>query len=225
MEAQASLANLLEGEKLEISTQTLKGLNLIPEKNKSSKTMFKLPEFAFEFINRLSKIEGIDTVREAIEMIVKRGIEDHKREDLPLVELPQNAIRKSVNISENSKKILEELAKSENISRDAAFLSCIWNMAYIISKRPASTSEKIKCAKVLLNMSRKMLDIYYSPEAEEARKTLWASNDSDFGTMDDAHSCGDLLGYVECLNELPFALENFIKAKEAENETDQTCAD
>lgn len=207
-----------ETQNVEISLQSIKSQNLIPNKTKTLKTMFKLPPYAFEFINTLSKIEGIDSVKEAIDIIVYEAKKDYDNNSLEFISIPDESIRKSVNISDSSKKILSNISKNINKSRDDVFYSAITNLIKLISLKKITSSEKIKYANILLNMAKKMLDIYYSDEAEEAREKLLASDDQDFGDPDRFQSCRELLMYVETLNELTGALEEFIEAKEQENE-------
>ena len=86
--------------------------------------------------------------------------------------------------------------------------------------RRLSPEKKIQYAKILLDGVNRMLDIFSEPDFEEALKALHDSNDEDFGDIDDPQSCGDLFGYADQINELPPALEEFIKAKEEELEDD-----
>lgn len=203
-------------QKFEISPQVIKNQNLIPHKEKTGKTMFKLPVYAFNFINSLSEIDGVNSNKCAIDIIVERAKSDYEKNNLEFFDIPEESIRKSITISNKSKDILARITREKNISRDNVFYSAIINIINLISVKKINIDEKIKYAKILHNMAKKMLEIYESKEVLEAREKLLACNDNDFGNTDDFQSCNNLLGYIEQLYELPSALEGFINMKENE---------
>lgn len=208
----------LDSKNLEISPQAVKAANIMPSKEKSGKTMFKMPEYAFEFVSNLSKIDGIDSIKEALDVISKFAKDSFKSNTMIFYEIPDDSIRKSMTISDSAKNILSNIAKDTNKSRDNILYSALVNLIDKISVKELTINEKIKYAIILKNMAEKMLDIFYSPDAVEAREKLSASNDHDFGDPNNFQSCGDLLTYISQLDELPYKLDEFINIKEKENE-------
>lgn len=208
----------LDSQNMEISPQSIKAANIMPSREKYSKTMFKMPEYAFEFISNLSKIDGIDSIKGALDIIAKFAKNSCQSNNITFYEIPDNSIRKSMTISNSAKNILSAISKDNNRSRDNILYSAVLNLMDKIAVRELSTDEKIKYANILKDMAEKMIDIFDSPNAVEAREKLSASNDPDFGDFNAFQSCGDLLTYISQLYELPSTLEEFISIKEKENE-------
>lgn len=219
MQSNREINEVIDLQGIEISKQTIRAQNLIPNKNKTVKTMFKMPSASFDLINKFSKIDGIDTVREAITAITDLAKNNDKCNKLKMMPFQGESIRKSVNITEESKKILSAIAKKHNVSRDIAFYSAIINFAISVAYKEISNKDKIKYARVLIDMANRMLDIYDSDEAKEARSKLWASDDNDFYNPNVFQCCGELLSYIEQLYEFPDSLEDFIKKKEIDDES------
>lgn len=208
----------LNSQSLEISPQSIKAANIMPSKERYSKTMFKMPEYAFEFISNLSKIVGIDSIKEALDIIAKFAKNSCESNNIIFYEIPNTSIRKSMTISNTAKNILSNISKDTNKSRDIILYSAVVNLIDKITVKELSIDKKIKYATILKDMAKKMLDIFDSPDVVEARENLSASNDPDFGDSNNFQSCGDLLSYISQLYELPSKLEEFIDIKEKENE-------
>lgn len=216
-----SAQNLPEGfnpHDLKISLHSVKRENIIPLKEKSSKTMFKMPEFAFDCINKLAKIEGINSTKGALDTIAKFAEESCKAKTLIFYDTPESSKYKSVTISAAAKDTFSRLAKANDKSRDNILFSAIINLMEKVRVKDLSKEEKVKYAAALINMAEKMIAIFDSQEFVEAREKLLACNDPDFGDFNNFQNCGDLLAALGQIYELPYALKEFINIKERENE-------
>ena len=201
-------------EEFKISAQALKALNLKKDKGGSGKTMFKMPKGAFEFISQFSDVLN-ESTRGTLDILTKSAEKNFDK--CTRQEIPADAIRKSIGISDEAKIILARLAKKFGLSRDEVLYSLIVNWMEAVNQRNLSNEEKIKHARALEKMANDMLKIYDSPEATEARKKLFTCGDPD---LDDTYGAVEtlpaLIPYIEQLYEFQDAIENFIDRKEKE---------
>lgn len=190
---------------------------LLPKAEKSAKTMFKIPDEDYNFLLQLSRTPNFKNIKKTIDFMATVGntaLENGG--EINLLEVPAGASHKSVTISENSKMILKNMASELKVSRDCIFYSLLKTLETIMGKKPLSLKDKLKYASVLSDMADKMLAIYESEEAIEARNKLLSSGDEDFCTTTNTQNCEDLLAYIACLYEFTDCIREYTQAKEAE---------
>lgn len=176
--------------------------------------MFKISDEMYDVLTALTRIQGCKGMRDAISVVAK--VAQNNEESMDIVEVPEDATRKSVAITEEDKQFFAQMAKKRGVSRDTAFYSCLSFLVEILQKKWALTTEqKIHYANVLLDVQNKMLAVLNSPEAVEAREALAEANDPDFGSYDDRQSCLDCLEKIG-LYLTALDLEEFIELKKKE---------
>ncbi|MDE5833186.1 MAG: hypothetical protein K2H64_09470 [Desulfovibrio sp.] len=199
---------------LKINPKKAVSRNLLPAKKGADKTMFKLDEECFEFINLLRKLGG-ESTKEVIDRLVMGAQEDFSSGKIEWVKPRETAVRKSVSISADAKETLGGLAKKHGRSRDEVFNSIISRHLNEV-RAPALTSErKINYARILREMASRMEEIYEEPAAKEAREKLLACGDPDLDTGMGSSGFEESLNYIDTgLMNLEITLEEFIAEKE-----------
>lgn len=213
-----NLLEKIDPNNLEISPQAMRAANVMPQKEKSGKTMFKMPKAAFDCISIFAKIDGIDSVKGALDSIAKYANESCNSGSMKFYEIPDDSIRKSLTINNDSRDILNRLAKENNQTRDNIIYSSIINLIEKIKVNKLTNKEKIKYAIIIKNTINKMIELFDSKEFIEAHEKLSASNDPDFGDFNTFESVSNLLDYVSQIYQLPDEIDRFIYNKEKENE-------
>lgn len=206
-----------------ISIRALKEKNLLPQKEKAGKTMFKLPPEAANAISILCDLAKVNTLK-VLDTIATCAQAAYEQGDLKFVDLPENSVRKSFSISSKAKDIFMKMAGEEKLSRDQVVYSAIQNFCSQVAAKALPTSEKIRQAKIMLDAVERMLEIWCEDSVNEAARLLEESEDPDYHDPDDMDSCGENIMYVGRLHDQAAALREFIERKEAELEREKKAA-